>query len=253
MKGKSAKILNIAVPILTIAAIAVFWLVAALCVGERLILPMPHEALREFFLLFGKDSFYTAFFSTMLRSLIAFVLSFAFALVLAACAARYRTAERIAATLVPIIRALPTIAVVLLLVLWTSSRTAAVTVTMLVVFPTLYTNAVTALKGIDGELAEMCRVYGIDKKTRIFKIYLPAVLPPLIIAAGAGFALNLKLMVAAEVLAQTANGLGILMNEGKIYFETARLMALVLVAVVTGLAVEAAARGIAKKAVAKYA
>lgn len=253
MKNKANKILNIAVPLVTFFCIFALWAAAAAITDEEIILPRPSSALKEFFALFADKKFYRAYFTTLLRSLIAFVVSFTLAFAAAAGARKSRNAARVIGTLLPLVRALPTVAVVLLLVLWTSSRTAAVVVTMLVVLPTLYTNAESALSAADKETAEMCRVYHIPVKTRVFKIYLPQILPPAVVAAGAGFSLNLKLMVAAEVIAATAEGMGTLLNLDKIYFESAHMLALVLVIVLTGILVESAAKGIAKAMVKKYA
>ena len=73
------------------------------------------------------------------------------------------------------------------------------------------------------------------------------VLPSAVKLAGAGLALTLKLMVAAEVLAQTANSLGGLMNLAKTYLETAELLALLLVTVAAGLLFEGAAKLISRR------
>ena len=53
-------------------------------------------------------------------------------------------------------------------------------------------------------------------------------------------------MVAAEVLSQTANSLGYLLNVNKVYFETAKMIALVVVAVLLGLICEFAFSRLAK-------
>ena len=63
-------------------------------------------------------------------------------------------------------------------------------------------------------------------------------LPQLLRSAGSGLSLNVKLMVAAEVLAQTGRSLGYLLNTSKVYLETATMIALVLVSVALGLIVE---------------
>lgn len=250
---KGNKILNIAVPVLTIACIFAIWAVAAAVTDEEIILPRPLSVLKEFFALFADGEFYLSYFVTLGRSAIAFAISFALAFAAAALSKRYALFGRAFNTVLPLVRALPTVAVVLLLVLWTTSRVAAVIVTMLVVLPTLYTNAENALSAVSRETAEMCRVYRVPKKTRFFKIYLPAVLPNAVSAAGAGLSLNLKLMVAAEVIAATARGLGTELNLDKINFETAHMLALVFAIVLTGIAVELAGRGIARAMVKRYA
>ena len=66
--------------------------------------------------------------------------------------------------------------------------------------------------------------------------------------AGSGFSLNLKLMVAAEVISQTAYSIGYMLNTSKIYFEVATMIALVLVTVAIGLIIEGVFSFLSKKA-----
>lgn len=251
MKEK-AKILNLIVPIITVVVIFVVWLIVAFSVDEEIIFPRPDTAFKEFFALFAKVSFYSSLVATLLRSLIAFVISFSLAVTCAFVSEKFVPFAKVMHTLIPLIRALPTIAVVLLLVLWTRSSTAAIIVTMLVIFPTLFSSARESIFSVGKEIPEMLAVYNIDGKTKFFKIYLPMVAPSLIYSAGTGLSLNIKLMVAAEVLAQTREGLGMMMNASKIYFETASLFALVIVSVILGLVFENLGSFIAKKMRSKY-
>ena len=87
-----------------------------------------------------------------------------------------------------------------------------------------------------------------QKKDRLFKVVIPEIAPEFIRAAGAGLSLNIKLMVAAEVLSQTANSMGYLLNTAKIYFEISTMIALVLFTVAVGLIVESVFRFLSKKA-----
>lgn len=244
-------VLNFALPLITVAVIVLLWAAAALAVDSEYILPTVGETVTALFELFKSAEFYRAFFGTFLRSVIAFLISFVFAFIVALLSYKSDKAKRLLSPLIVIIRALPTIAIVLLLVVWTNSRVAPVIVTFLVVFPTLYNNLYAALCGIDKDLNEMCRVFGVSEKVRLKKVVFPQIAPEFISAAGAGLTLNLKLMVAAEVLSQTARSMGYLLNTSKIYFEIATMLALVLVTVITGLVIEWAFSFWAKKAVKK--
>ena len=234
------KILNIALPLFTVVVIVILWSAAAVAVDSEYILPTVSDTFAALFELFKSADFYRAFFGTLFRSVIAFLIAYIFAFISAYFSYKSDKAKRALAPLIIIVRTLPTIAVVLLLVLWTNSRVAPVVVTFLVVFPTLYNNLYAALSGIDKELNEMCKVFGVKNSDRIKKVVFPQVAPEFIAAAGAGLTLNLKLMVAAEVLAQTARSMGYLLNTSKIYFEISTMLALVMVTVVAGLIIEGA-------------
>ena len=248
------RVLNISLPVITVAAILLLWAAAAMIADKDYLPSVGETFIAAAKLITGAGAyesavFYRAFFGTLFRSVIAFLISFALAFVAAFSAYKSENAKRALKPLIVIIRALPTIAVVLLLVLWTNSHVAPVIVTFLVVFPTLYNNLYAALCGIDKELNEMCKVFGVENKKRLKKVVFPQIAPEFVSAAGAGLTLNLKLMVAAEVLAQTARSMGYLLNTSKAYFEYPTMLALVLVTVVTGLIIEWAFAFIAKKAV----
>ena len=244
------RVLNIALPCATVAVIVLLWAAAAAAIDSEYVLPTVGDTLSAFFALFKSAEFYRAFFGTLLRSIVAFGISFILAFFAAFAAYKSEIAKRALSPLIVIVRALPTIAVVLLLVVWTNSRVAPVIVTMLVVFPTLYNNLYAAFFKIDKDLNEMCKVFGVSGKKRIKKVVFPQIAPEFIAAAGAGLTLNLKLMVAAEVLSQTARSMGYLLNTSKVYFEISTMLALVLVTVITGLVIELVF-GLIKKAVAK--
>lgn len=229
--------------------IIALWAAAAKAVDSEYVLPTVGDTIIAAFELIKSANFYSALFSTFLRSVLAFLISYALAFSAALASYKSAIAKRFLAPVITVIRALPTIAVVLLLVVWTNSRLAPVIVTTLVVFPTLFNNLYAALSGIDKDLNEMCKVFSVREKDRISKVVFPQVAPEFISAAGAGLTLNLKLMVAAEVLSSTARSMGYLLNTAKIYFEISTMLALVVFTVLLGLIIETVFNFISKKAV----
>jgi NitT/TauT family transport system permease protein len=248
MKGKKERILNLILPLSSIVAILLLWAVAALAVDSEYILPSIGKTFSALMSLLGDGEFYLALLSTLSRSLLAFVVSFILAATLAVLASSSVIAERIISPFIAVTRALPTIAVVLLLLFWTNSKVAPVIVTMLVVLPTLYTNVKNALDTVDKTTVEAGMVDGANEKQGFTKIRLPQALPSIYSAMGGGLSLNLKLMVAAEVLAATANSLGYLLNTSKVYFEIATMLALVVITVIIGCAIESVFNALSKKA-----
>ncbi len=245
-KGK--RVLSIALPILSVCLIAVLWGVAAFFTDDGLVIPKISETFFALFELLKSADFYGALFSTLLRSLVAFTVSYALAFLTALLSYKSENAKKFLSPLITIVRTLPTVAVVLLLVLWTDSKIAPIVVTTLVVFPMMHGELSVALFGIDKDALTMCRVYGVSKKDRFFKVILSGIAPHMILSVGTGFTLNLKLMVAAEVLASTARSLGYLLNTSKIYFETATMTAIVLVTLLIGLLVDGVFTILSKKA-----
>ena len=248
MKNKSDKIIGIIVPIIPIICILLIWETTAKTTGNDYIIPDIESTVSKFFGLFIHADFYSALFGTLLRSFIAFIISFAIALLLAFLSVKHTNGKRAITPLIAITRALPTIAIVLLLVIWTNSKVAPVIVTMLVVLPTTYTNCIAAFDSVDKDAVEMCRLFNVPQTSVFKKVILPQMTPQLLYSVGAGFSLNLKLMVAAEVISQTPYSMGFLLNYSKTYYETSTMLALVIVSVIIGLSVELIFNALSKKA-----
>ena len=230
-----------------VLCLLVVWAISSAIIDNEYILPSIGETFNALLSILQSGEFYYSLLSTLLRSLIAFLISFILATILAYIANQFKKVERIIMPFISIMRALPTIAVVLLLLFWTNSQVAPVIVTMLVVFPTLYTSSKTAFDGVDKQVLEIGAVAGADRKAIFKNIIFPISLPDILIEIGAGISLNIKLMVAAEVLSATANSIGYLLNTSKAYFEVASLMALVSICVVIGVVVEVVFNKISSK------
>ena len=239
MKDKTVKILNLILPIISIATIIVVWTIIAVSVGNSYLVPTFGETVVTFFKLFGKGEFYYALLETLLRTLISFVLSFVIGFLLALLVHKKPLAKKAVAPIMAIIRVLPTIAVVLILLVWTNSFIAPILVAMLVVMPTVYTGVQNVLSSVDERQLEMCKLFNVSEKNVLKKVKIPQILPSSIAIMGTSISLTLKLMVAAEVLSFTPNSLGNYLQLANLYDETVIMMALVLVTIVIGVIIEA--------------
>lgn len=245
-KGKK---LNIIASVTAIALAWLFWSIAAITVKNEALVPPIDRALSEFFALFTTAFFWRALGRTVLRTLVAFLISFAFALVCVIPSCRFKWFTAFMRPVVAIFRSVPTMAVLLLILVWLAPAYAPVAVTFLVLFPTCYTQLKDGVESIDVELLDMAKVYKLNRKTVLGKIYLPTLAPQVISQTGANLSFAIKLVISAEVMSSTSVALGGMMSESiGIYTNYPRLAALTLFAVLFGIAVE-----VAFAAVAKYA
>lgn len=227
-------------PIAFCALIIAVWAIAAKAGDNEFILPSPLSALKKTGEILTDKTVYVAFGNTLLRTLEAWAISLVVAAALAVAGKFFPPIGRFLSPLVSVVRALPTMSVVLLLVIWTNARTAPVVVAILVVMPTFYAALRAAIDSVDPLLLETCRVYGVPKRRIFAQVYLPCVIRASALPISSSLSLTLKLMVAAEVLASTARSLGGLMQMSRIYYETAELMALTVLTIVVALALETA-------------
>lgn len=218
--------------------ILLVWSIAHVAVGNDLLVPSVGDCLKEIGRLLTDGGFWRAFLQTFLRVLIAFGISFILALIFALISYMVPWFGRILSPIVSMLRSLPTLAVLLILLVWAGAAKAPIIVAFLSLFPMLYAGMSAALFQVDNELLEMSRVYRVPIKKQIFNLYLPSMSPYVLREAGAAFSFSLKLVVSAEVLANTFKSIGGMMQEARLYLEMPTLFALVLLTFLLGLVIE---------------
>ncbi len=239
MKRKWLKTAKASIPTLGgVVFLLALWAVCYALVGNEYLLASPWESLKAAFLLLGNGGFYQAFFATLLRAGAAFSISFAAALPLAVLAFAYPVFGRFFTPLIACLRSLPTLAVLLILLVFLGGNGAAVAVGVTALFPMLYTAFLTALIGVDGKLKELCRAYEVPLWKQVKGLYLPYALSKAISACGAAFSFSLKITVSAEILAFTFQSVGGWMQEARLSAELATLTALTLLVCLVGIVVE---------------
>ena len=227
---------------LAVAALWLAWIAAYYGVKNDYVLPSFWDTLRETGRLLVSASFWRAFFNTFLRTLWAFLISLALGVVMAVAAHLFGWVRAFFAPVVSVLRTLPTMAVILMLLLWTTPVVTPVVVSALVLFPAVYSAALAALDEVGEEYGELVRSFRVPLGRRIGKMYLPLAAPVLLRQAGGIFALGLKVVISGEVLASTYRSLGGMMQEAKMYLDMPTLMALTLLVLLLGFVLEGACR-----------
>lgn len=222
---------NILYPVFVILVILFIWQITAWVIDVELILPRPLEAFSNVWNYLKASEFWISLGWTFLRCIESFLLSFILALIFAILSYINKTMEKLLSPLISLVRAIPTMAIILILVISISPHIAPVVISCIVILPTLYQFFLTGFKEIDTELIEMVTVYKVPRSKQIFKFYIPSVLPAILTNSIAGFSLNIKLVIAAEALAQTRNSIGRLMQYAKVSLEMEKLFALTVIAV----------------------
>lgn len=223
---------NLICPIIGAVLIACVWAAAAAIYNKPLILPRFSSVAVSFFKLLGPGRFHNDMALTFARSIICFMLAYAFALPLSILAAFNKTFASIFKPFVEVLRSVPMIAVILLALVLFSSSVLPIVVGFLIVFPLAYSALYNALLSdeVTGNLA-MCKFYKVRKRDIIRYVYLPALAPVSVVQAETLLPLAVKVVISGEVLAYTRNGLGLAMQSAQINVEIDKLVAYALMTV----------------------
>jgi ABC-type nitrate/sulfonate/bicarbonate transport system permease component len=110
----------------------------------------------------------------------------------------------------------------------------------------MYSGFFSAITGVDKELIEMSRTYKVPIKNRIFQLYLPQIMPSALDNMQSSISFTVKVIISAEVIAQTRTSMGIMMQLARGYLETAELLAWTLAAIALSYLLELVVYGIKK-------
>lgn len=225
-------------PMIILAALFAVWAIVAAVVDNYFLFPTIGATFQALGASLTDGAFWAAVGGTIGRTLLAFIIAAICALTLAVCSVFFRPVRKILTPLVAIMRALPTLAVVLILAVWMSPQAVPLVVVLLVTFPVLYSGLLGAFDHVDRGLIEMSKVYGVSKKHMATKLVIPNVLPGVLPLIGSTLSLSVKLMVAAEIMSDTAHSIGALMKGANIFFNMGQMFALTLVAVLIAVSAE---------------
>ena len=210
------------------------WVAAYFAVGNEYVVPSFTETMRELGALFASGTFWESFGGTLWRTVAGWLLAFAFAVLFAAAGVAGKKFRSFFAPFVSVFRTLPTMAITLMLLIWSTPLVAPVIVTFLMLFPVTYAQLMAAYGEIDPQLFEMARVYGVPRREVLCKIAVPGMLPAVFSQAGPNLSLSLKVTISAEVLVSTFRSLGGMMHEAANYLQVAEMFALTILALLVG-------------------
>lgn len=213
-----------------VAVILLLWWVFALISNNELVLPQPWSVVKIAFGLLGKGATYVNLAVTLGRSLLAFALSALLALGLSLFVGVCPSAKFFANGVVTALRALPTVAVILIFMIVATSSYVPVLVSFLVVFPVLFGAFMREIYA-DEQLLDVCKVYKVSLSKQIRYVFLPQILRTFFTQCKDTLILCVKVVVAGEVLALPKLGLGREMYVAKVNLETAQVLALTLLIV----------------------
>lgn len=223
---------------LSIIAMWLCWFIASRVAKNEFFFPPFRSVLKEFFALFTQTFFYRSVAKTLLRVLYAFAVSLAIASLIAFVATLCKGVAVFFRPIVSVLRTLPTMAILLMLLVWFTPGQAPVVIAVLVLFPLIYAQITASFAQIDGELLQMATVYRVSKWHKFRHIVLPQVTKYLLPQIGSDLSFGIKLVISAEVMANTFVSLGGMMQSSAIYMQVATLSALTLVSILLGLVVE---------------
>ena len=246
----SRAVLGLLVPALLLG---LWQLVSAAGVFSAVQLPSPGTVLTSATDLIERGELGTHIAISTQRVLLGFALGAALGLVLGALLGLSRLADALLGPLFGAVRAVPSLALVPLLILWMGiGEDSKVTLITIGAFFPVFTTVCLALRHVDKNLVEAARAFGLNGISLLSTVQLPAVVPAVFSGLRLALAQSWLFLVAAELIASSM-GLGFLLTDSQNNGRTDRMFLAIVLLAVIGKATDALL-GVAEKwAVKKWA
>ncbi len=235
--GRTGKIILIE----RIAAIIVailLWQLLAMKLDQKLLLATPVDVAKTLGVLVKSQEFYSAVAYSMGHILLGLLIGAAVGTACALLAGRWHFMEVLFWPYFSAMKATPVASIVILCLVWLSSRRLSVFIVFLVVTPVIYTNILAGIKNLDPKMKDMARVFGINGVRRLLYVYLPELKTYIIAAFTLATGMAFKAGIAAEVIGTPQGSVGKMLYNAKVYLETPELFAWTLVIIVLSVVVE---------------
>jgi len=206
LKNKNIK--ELIYTILSIVALLILWKVLSTVVDKEILIPSPEITFSEILRIFNSPSFVTSVLNTLRRALIGFIIALGAGVSLGMIGGFSKTIYYLLRPIILINKAVPTMAIILLALIWLESERAPILVGFVVIFPVIYESVVQGIRNVDMKLVEMMEMYNISWFDKLKDLYIPSIRSYLFGAMSAAMGLNLKIIIAAEVLSQPRVSIG---------------------------------------------
>ena len=214
------------------------WYLAAVGMGNALLLPTPFQVLRCLGGLIQTASFWQITAVSIGRILLGVVAAVVLGVFLAALTSSSALADGLISPLMTAVQATPVASFAILVLLWVDRDFVPVVICALMVAPVVWGNVRTGIRETDRQLLEMAKVYRLPPGKVLQRIYIPSVKPYFRAACSSGLGLGWKAGVAAEVLTVPKASIGRMISESKLYLLTEELFAWTLTVVILSLVLQ---------------
>ncbi|HHT53499.1 MAG TPA: ABC transporter permease subunit [Clostridiales bacterium] len=214
------------------------WQIAALMVGERILLASPFAVLKRLMTIWTEPGFFRAIGFSFSRIVGGFLLGLCVGSLLAVAAGRFEIVDILLRPLMVTVKTVPVASFIVIALIWLSPARLSVFISFLIVLPVVYSNVLGGIRSIPKQMSVMADVFHMPWYRCFIYIWLPAVRPYLVSACTAALGMSWKAGVAAEVIGLPQGSMGEALYDAKIFFNTTDLLAWTVIIVIISVVFE---------------
>lgn len=217
---------------LSIFFFLIIWEGVALYIDNSLLFPRVSEIFLSLKNLVASGDFILILWNTLSRFFISIVFSLILAIIFSVASYRYEVISFLLFPFIIFLRAVPTITIIIVVLIWSSVERVPIVVGMLILFPILYESILGGIKNVDKNLLKMSKVFKVPTKRVVRDIYIPSIYYSISSNIPSYIGLTFKVIIAGEVLSQESLSIGGEIFINKIYLESSNIFAWIIVVIV---------------------
>lgn len=217
---------------LSIFFFLIIWEGVALYIDNSLLFPRVSEIFLSLKNLVASGDFILILWNTLSRFFISIVFSLILAIIFSVASYRYEVISFLLFPFIIFLRAVPTIAIIIVVLIWSSVEKVPIVVGVLILFPILYESILGGIKNVDKNLLKMSKVFKVSTKRVVRDIYIPSIYYSISSNIPSYMGLTFKVIIAGEVLSQESLSIGGEIFINKIYLESSNIFAWIIVVIV---------------------
>ena len=144
--------------IISIFILILVWQVVAIIVDNVLLLPSFFSVLSDIYTIIFTDNFIILIFSSIFRCIESFILSLIMAIILSIISYFNKFIYNFLYVIIVFLKAIPTMAFIVLVLIWTSKDFAPIIIGIVISFPIFYDVVLNSLLDIDKNLLQMFKI-----------------------------------------------------------------------------------------------
>ena len=235
MNDKMKKVIEIAISLLFWLFL---WLAVSFKINNSFLFPSPKDTVTALVDIIKEGNFFIITLYSFLRIIVGIIIGVFAGTVLGVITASSRFADILMTPAISTVKATPVASFIILVWIWFDSNVIPILITALIVLPVVYTNVIGGIRSVSRELLDVAKVYKFSFSKRVFKLYVPTVLPYFLSSLKACLGMAWKAGIAAEVLCVPTMAIGTELFLSKSYLEMPTMFAWTLVVIIFSLIIE---------------
>jgi len=208
------------------------WAFLSHVIDREVILPSIKSTIMSLIDIIKDPYFLNVIFHSLLRGLLGFLFSLVLSIGLGILSFFSKFIYSLMLPVLNFLSSIPTMAIIILALIWLNHELVPMFVGFIMVFPILYESVLKGILNVDKKIMEMAKLYKVDRVNIVKDIYIPSIFINLSSVLTSAININLKMVIAGEVLSQPKFGIGSNLQMEKMYLNTSGVFAWIIIILV---------------------